>query len=57
SYCGRSADGRPLVFHLRDPSFPSQHQTQLDLTDSITALQEPLQSHTADVHRPKHVTS
>ncbi|XP_067472305.1 uncharacterized protein [Thunnus thynnus] len=56
SYCGRSADGRPLIFHLRDPSFPSQHQTQLDLSDDITVLRGPLQSHSADVHTPKHIT-
>ncbi|XP_078126697.1 uncharacterized protein LOC144530816 isoform X2 [Sander vitreus] len=56
SYSGRSADGRPLIFHLRDPSFPSQHRTQLDLSNISTPLQCPLQSHTKDVHRPKHIT-
>ncbi|KAF1379971.1 hypothetical protein PFLUV_G00181620 [Perca fluviatilis] len=56
SYSGRSADGRPLIFHLRDPSFPSQHRTQLDLSNISTPLQCPLQSHTNDVHRPKHIT-
>lgn len=56
SYSGRSADGRPLVFHLRDPSFPSQHQTRLDLSNSTTELQGPLQSHSKEVHGPKHIT-
>ncbi|KAM7387569.1 hypothetical protein PAMA_009946 [Pampus argenteus] len=56
SYCGRSADGRPLIFHLRDPSFPSQHRSQLDLSNNTAAMQCLLQSHTADVHRPKHIT-
>ncbi|XP_032393019.1 uncharacterized protein LOC116702749 [Etheostoma spectabile] len=56
SYSGRSADGRLLIFHLREPSFPSQHRTQLDLSNTSTPLQCALQSHTKDVHRPKHIT-
>ncbi|XP_044037544.1 uncharacterized protein LOC122869056 isoform X2 [Siniperca chuatsi] len=56
SYSGRSTDGRPLIFHLRDPSFPSQHQTRLDLSHNTAPPQCPLQSHTKEVHRPKHVT-
>ncbi|XP_042360274.1 uncharacterized protein LOC121956205 [Plectropomus leopardus] len=54
NYSGRSADGRPLIFYLRDPSFPSQHQSQLDLSNDTSPLQCPLQSHTRDVHRPMH---
>lgn len=50
SYSGRSADGRPLHFHLRDPSFPSQHQTWLDLSDITAPLQWPLRSLTKEVH-------
>ncbi|XP_076608309.1 uncharacterized protein LOC143333833 [Chaetodon auriga] len=56
SYCGRSADGRPLLFHLRDPSFPSQHQTRLDVRNDTTRLQSPPQSHTGQVHGPKHIS-
>ncbi|XP_074511872.1 uncharacterized protein LOC141780505 [Sebastes fasciatus] len=56
SYSGRSADGCPLIFHLRDPSFPSQHQTHLDFSNNTAPLQSPLQSHTKDVHGPKHIT-
>ncbi|XP_026180194.1 uncharacterized protein LOC113140539 [Mastacembelus armatus] len=56
SYSGRSTDGRPLIFHLRDPSFPSQHHTCLDLSNSLTPLQFPLLSHTKEVHSPKHIT-
>ncbi|KAK5855778.1 hypothetical protein PBY51_007420 [Eleginops maclovinus] len=60
SYSGVSADGHPLIFHLRDPSFPSQHWTRLELSTSSNALQGPLQgplqSHSADVHGPKHIT-
>ncbi|XP_051244637.1 uncharacterized protein LOC127356685 [Dicentrarchus labrax] len=56
SYSGRSADGRPLLFHLRDPSFPSQHRTRLDLSTDTTALPCALQSHTTEVHSAKHIT-
>lgn len=55
SYSGLSADGRPLIFHLRDPGFPSQHHNCLDLSN-VTALQCPQLSHTKDVHRPQHIT-
>nr|XP_046271801.1 uncharacterized protein LOC124073549 isoform X2 [Scatophagus argus] len=55
SYSGRSADGRPLIFHLRDPSVPSQHQTGLDLSDITAPPLCPLQSHTKELHGPKHV--
>ncbi|XP_059203913.1 uncharacterized protein LOC131983242 isoform X2 [Centropristis striata] len=56
SFSGRSSDGRPLVFHLREPSFPSQHHSCLDVSDIATPLQSLLQSHTKDVHGPKHIT-
>ena len=57
SYSGESAGGRPLIFHLRDPSFPSQHRNRLDLSTALQGpLQGPLQSHSADVHGPKHIT-
>ncbi|XP_049926143.1 uncharacterized protein LOC126406058 [Epinephelus moara] len=56
SYSGRLADGRPLIFHLRDPSFPSQHRSQLDLSHNITSMQCLLQSHTKHEHGPKHIT-
>ncbi|XP_047428262.1 uncharacterized protein LOC124998111 [Mugil cephalus] len=56
SFSGRSADGRPLIFQLREPSFPSQHQSQLDLGYNITQLQSVLLSHSKEVHGPKHVT-
>ncbi|XP_040927689.1 uncharacterized protein LOC114859845 isoform X2 [Betta splendens] len=48
SYSGRSADGRPLDFHLKDPSFPSQHLSHVDLSDNSTPLQCPLLSHTQE---------
>ncbi|XP_034567997.1 uncharacterized protein LOC117832822 [Notolabrus celidotus] len=54
SYCGRSVDGRPLTFHLRDPSFPSQHHTRLDLSIS-SQPQCRLQTHTQEVHGLKHI--
>lgn len=54
SYSGRSADGRPLVFRLRDPSF--QHRSQLDLRDNTTPPQSVLQSHSKEVYAPQHVT-
>ncbi|TKS91274.1 hypothetical protein D9C73_026528 [Collichthys lucidus] len=58
TYSGRSASGRPLIFHLRDPSFPSQHQTRLDLSNNTsTPLEAPLLSHSQDVHRPKSLTT
>ncbi|XP_030262732.1 uncharacterized protein LOC115575075 [Sparus aurata] len=53
SYSGRSSDGRPLIFHLRDPSFPSQHRARLDLRTNT----DPLQSHSQQVHEPEHVTA
>lgn len=56
SYSGRSADGRPLIFHLRDPSFPSQHQTRLDLGNNTSPLQSRLQSHAEEVHGPEHIS-
>lgn len=56
SYSGRSADGRPLVFRLRDPSFPSQHRSQLDLRDNSMPPQSVLQSHSKEVYAPQHVT-
>ncbi|XP_063326955.1 uncharacterized protein LOC134625634 [Pelmatolapia mariae] len=56
SYSGRSADGRPLVFRLRDPSFPSQHRSQLDLRDNTMPPQSVLQSHSKEVYAPQHVT-
>lgn len=56
SYSGRSADGRPLVFRLRDPSFPSQHRSQLDLCDNTMPPQSVLQSHSKEVYAPQHVT-
>ncbi|XP_005739950.1 uncharacterized protein LOC102205829 isoform X2 [Pundamilia nyererei] len=56
SYSGRSADGRPLVFRLRDPSFPSQHRSQLDLRDNNMPPQSVLQSHSKEVYAPQHVT-
>ncbi|KAF3845906.1 hypothetical protein F7725_002984, partial [Dissostichus mawsoni] len=60
SYSGESAGGRPLIFHLRDPSFPSQHRNRLDLSTALQGrlqgrlqgpLQGPLQSHSADAVR------
>ncbi|XP_006801973.1 uncharacterized protein LOC102798069 [Neolamprologus brichardi] len=54
SYSGRSADGRPLVFRLRDPSF--QHRSQLDLRDNATPPQSVLQSHSKELYAPQHVT-
>ncbi|XP_026206005.1 uncharacterized protein LOC113155457 [Anabas testudineus] len=54
SFSGRSADGRPLTFLLRPPSFPSQHQTHLDLSNNIAPLQCPPLSHSQEVHRPIH---
>lgn len=56
SYSGRSPDGRPLVFRLRDPSFPSQHRSQLDLRDNTMPPQSVLQSHSKEVYAPQHVT-
>lgn len=56
SYSGRSADGRPLVFRLRDPSFPSQHRSQLDLRDNTMPPQSVLQSHSKEVYALQHVT-
>ncbi|XP_067332555.1 uncharacterized protein [Channa argus] len=56
SYSGRSADGCPLVFHMRDPSFSSHHHTHLDLRDNLTPLQRPLLSHNKEVYRPHHIT-
>ncbi|XP_039466762.1 uncharacterized protein LOC116314293 isoform X1 [Oreochromis aureus] len=56
SYSGRSADGRPLVFRLRDPGFPSQHWSQLDLRDNTMPPQSVLQSHSKEVHVRQHVT-
>ncbi|XP_035471853.1 uncharacterized protein LOC118289169 isoform X1 [Scophthalmus maximus] len=58
SFSGRSSDGRPLTFHLRDASFPSQHHTRDTGSSSsvITPLAPPPVSHTTDVHGPKHVT-
>ncbi|XP_042077453.1 uncharacterized protein LOC102292662 isoform X2 [Haplochromis burtoni] len=56
SYSGRSVDGRPLVFRLRDPSFPSQHRSQLDLRDNNMPPQSVLQSHSKEVYAPQHVT-
>lgn len=56
SYSGRSADGHPLVFRLRDPSFPSQHRSQLDLRDNSMPPQSVLQSHSKEVYAPQHVT-
>lgn len=57
SYSGRSADGRPLQFHLRDPSFPSQHRTWLNLSDITMPLQWPPQSVTKEVHGHKQSRS
>lgn len=58
TYSGRSASGRPLIFRLRDPSFPSQHHTRLDLSNNTsTPLEAPLLSHSQDVHRPKSITT
>ncbi|KAK2832954.1 hypothetical protein Q5P01_016843 [Channa striata] len=56
SYSGRSADGCPLIFHLRDPSFPSQHHPHLDLCDNLTPLQRPPLTHSTEVYRPHHIT-
>ncbi|XP_075999062.1 uncharacterized protein LOC142992482 [Genypterus blacodes] len=54
SYCGRAADGRPLIFHLPDPCLPSQHLNRLDVGDKATPCL--LQSHTREVHGLKHTT-
>ncbi|KAM8723748.1 uncharacterized protein AB9X84_003642 isoform 1-T2 [Acanthopagrus schlegelii] len=53
SYCGRSSDGRPLIFHLRDPSFPSQHRTRPDRRTNP----DPPPSHSREVTEPKHTTA
>ncbi|XP_073350530.1 uncharacterized protein [Pagrus major] len=57
SYSGRSSDGRPVIFYLRDPSFPSQHHAHLDLSDSTDPPQSQLQSHSKEVHGPKRITA
>ncbi len=57
SYSGRAPDGHPLFFHLRDPSFPSQHKTHPDLSDITTRPRCLLQSHTQEVHGPKYITA
>ncbi|XP_010902680.2 uncharacterized protein LOC105030484 [Esox lucius] len=52
SYCGRTADGHPLVFFPRDPAYPSQQTTQINLSDRPT---NQLQTHSRDVHGLKDI--
>ncbi|XP_029599278.1 uncharacterized protein LOC115181501 [Salmo trutta] len=52
SYCGREADGQPLVFFPRDPAYPSQHTSQLDLSHTSSSQS---QTHSRDIHNPKAI--
>ncbi|XP_023996180.1 uncharacterized protein [Salvelinus sp. IW2-2015] len=52
SYCGREADGQPLVFFPRDPAYPSQHTSQLDLSHTSTSQS---QTHSRDIHNHKDI--
>ncbi|KAF7697706.1 hypothetical protein HF521_004216 [Silurus meridionalis] len=55
SFCGRSKDAQPLVFYLRDPSYPSQHQCKLDLRN-ISKGSTLSSTHSRDIHCPKDIT-
>ncbi|XP_031677644.1 uncharacterized protein LOC109883947 isoform X2 [Oncorhynchus kisutch] len=52
SYCGREADGQPLVFFPQDPAYPSQHTSQLNLSHTSTSQS---QTHSRDIHNPKDI--
>ncbi|KAF4093217.1 hypothetical protein AMELA_G00029780 [Ameiurus melas] len=55
SFSCRRDDGRPLVFHLTDPSYPSQHRSGLVLKN-ISKGPSFSSTHSRDVHSPKDIT-
>ncbi|XP_062875160.1 uncharacterized protein LOC134336347 isoform X2 [Trichomycterus rosablanca] len=55
SFSGRSRDGQPLVFLLRDPKYPSQHYYSLDLSNVPKGPSYTL-THSREVHDHKEVT-
>ncbi|XP_041941758.1 uncharacterized protein LOC121705076 isoform X2 [Alosa sapidissima] len=52
SYSGRDSRGQPLIFFLRDPPFPSQHDSKLDLSNALTTYTA---THSRNVHSPKDI--
>ncbi|KAB5553571.1 hypothetical protein PHYPO_G00040140 [Pangasianodon hypophthalmus] len=56
SFCGRRDDGQLLAFFPREPSYPSQHHSDLDLRN-ISEGSSFSSTHSRDVHGPKDVTA
>lgn len=57
TFSGMSSDGRPLVFRLPEPSYPSQYHNRLDLSDVNTPPYCSLQTHTQEVYGFKTTTT
>lgn len=57
TFSGMSSDGSPLVYHLPDRSYPSQHHNRLDLSDSNAPPYCSLQTHTKEVYGFKAVSA
>ncbi|KAF5894989.1 uncharacterized protein DAT39_015315, partial [Clarias magur] len=55
SFSGRRYDGQPLIFHLSDPPYPSQHRHGLELRN-FSEGPSFSSTHYKDVHSPKEVT-